>query len=103
MVDSAGKKQTLYFPKHPSYYSLSATTKDYIMGEVKRGSHRDKIVSLFGYVISLKDNLEYSYTIKKTDGITETDMHNNYKIAATMSIIICIYLMFFYHVIIEFG
>jgi len=33
------------------------------MTNVERGSHRDKIVSLLGYIGGIKDKIEKSYTL----------------------------------------
>jgi hypothetical protein len=70
------------------------------MSVVERGSHRDKIVSLLGYTNGIKDKIEKSYTLEKTEHITEKNMNNSFILSAIMSIVLCIYMMQFYDVII---
>ncbi len=57
--------QVVLFPKHPVFNSLSGDLRDFVMTHVERGSHRDKIVSLLGYVGGIGDKLEKSYTLEK--------------------------------------
>ena len=52
--DERNKKQIVYFPKIPVFYSLSGSLRDFIMGSAKRETHRDKIVSIVGYTDSIK-------------------------------------------------
>lgn len=52
--DLKDKTQTIYFAKHPCFYSLSNNIRDFVMSKVKRDSHRDKIVSLIGYSSTIK-------------------------------------------------
>lgn len=73
------------------------------MAAVDRGSHRDKIVSLLGYVGGVGDKIEKSYTLEKEENISEKNMNNSFFLSAVMSIILCVYMMNFYDVIIEFG
>ena len=73
------------------------------MSEVKRETHRDKIVSLLGYNKSLEQSMEYSFILKKTDGIIEKNMTDSYKYAAFMSCVVCVFLMLYYNVVVEFG
>ena len=47
--------------------------------------------------------MEYTYKLRKTEGIVEKNMSDSYKYAAFMSIMVCIFLMLYYNVIIEFG
>lgn len=101
--DSNNQKQTIFFPKQPAYYSLSINNRDFVMSEVKRETHRDKIVSLFGYTKSLEKSMDYSYTLKKMDGIQEKNMIDSYNYAAFMSCIVCVFLMMYYNVVVEFG
>lgn len=39
----------------------------------------------------------------KSEGINELNMRNYYKNAASMSVVICVYMLLFYGVIIEYG
>lgn len=55
--DEYNKLQKVLFPKHPVFNSLSGNLRDYVMGAVERGSHRDKIVSLLGYIGGIKDKI----------------------------------------------
>jgi len=52
--DDKNQDQTVYFPKYPVFNSLSGNLRDYIMKNVARDSHRDKIVSLLGYTDAVK-------------------------------------------------
>lgn len=72
------------------------------MSEVERSTHRDKIVSLLGFISGIKDKIEYSYNLQKKEKITEKNMTDSYNTAALISIIICIYMMFFYDIIVEY-
>ena len=65
ITDDKNSDQTLYFPKYPVFSSLSGNLRDYIMKNVNRASHRDKIVSLLGYTDAVKEKIEYSYNLKK--------------------------------------
>lgn len=67
--DSNNQKQTIYFAKQPAYYSLSDNIRDYVMNSVTRDTHRSKIVSLIGYTSSIKESIEYSYRLQKSEGI----------------------------------
>jgi hypothetical protein len=46
---TAEKLQHIYFAYHPVFEYLASTTKDRIMAEVKRGTPRDKLISLLGF------------------------------------------------------
>jgi hypothetical protein len=72
------------------------------MSEVERSTHRDKIVSILGFVNGIKDKIEYSYNLQKKEKITEKNMTDSYTLAATFSVIICMYMMFFYDIIVEY-
>ena len=61
----------MYFPKYPVFDSLAGNLRDYIMHEVNRSSHRDKIVTMLSYTDGVKNKIEYSYQLKKNKGITE--------------------------------
>ena len=61
ITDHSSKKQNVYFPRHPFLKSLSGGLRDYVMKEVERGTHRDKIVSLLGYRNDIKSIMEVSY------------------------------------------
>ena len=47
--------------------------------------------------------MEYSYVLKKTEGIVEKNMTDTYKYAAIMSVVVCIFMMLYYNVIVEFS
>ena len=47
------------------FSSLSSNLRDYVMSEVERSTHRDKIVSILGFVNGIKDKIEYSYNLQK--------------------------------------
>jgi len=49
ITNDKGINQVVYFPKIPVFNSLSEGLKDYVMNEVERNTHRDKIVYLLGY------------------------------------------------------
>jgi hypothetical protein len=55
--DDKNQDQTVYFPKYPVFNSLSGNLRDYIMKNVARDSHRDKIVSLLGYTDAVKKKI----------------------------------------------
>lgn len=93
----------IYFPKYPVFASLSGNLKDIIMAAVERGSHRDKIVSLLSYSKAVKEKINYSFDLQKIEKISEANMKNSFTWASNFSILICIYLGFFYHIIIEYG
>ena len=95
--------QVVLFPKHPVFNSLSGDLRDYVMTNVERGSRRDKIVSMLGYVGGVGDKLEKSYTLEKQENISEKNMKRSFQLSAFMSIILCIYMMNFSDIIIEFG
>lgn len=92
----------MYFPRYPVFSSLSPNLRDYVMAEVERSTHRDKIVSLLGFVSGIKEKIEYSYNLQKKEKITEKNMTDSYTLAATFSVIICMYMMFFYDIIVEY-
>lgn len=73
------------------------------MTSVQRSTHRDKIVSLLGYTSAVKSKIESSYNLLKTEKISEKQMNDAFNISAVMSIVICIYMMTFYNVIINYG
>ena len=54
ITDDNGKDQFIYFPKYPVFNSLTGNLRDFIMTEVNRNSHRDKIVSLLSYTKGVK-------------------------------------------------
>ena len=45
------------------FSSLTGNLRDYIMKNVTRDSHRDKIVSLLSYTDGVKQKIEYSYNL----------------------------------------
>ena len=49
--------QNLYFPNHPIFSYLANDTKDTIMFNVKRGTRRDKLTSLFETYDELKEEI----------------------------------------------
>lgn len=63
ITDDKNKDQIIYFPKYPVFSSLTGNLRDYIMGEVSRSSHRDKIISLLSYTDGVKQKIEYSYNL----------------------------------------
>lgn len=82
--------------------SLAGNLRDYIMHEVNRSSHRDKIVTILSYTEGVKTKIEYSYQLKKQQGITEDSMNDSFKAASILSSVICIYILVFYQVNIEY-
>jgi len=60
-------------------------------------------VSLLGFISGVKDNIEKSYTLEKKENISERNMNNSFLLSAVMSIVLCIYMMQFYDVIVEYG
>ena len=40
------QNQIIYFPNHPVYSYLSRSTRNIIMEEINRSTHRDKIIGL---------------------------------------------------------
>lgn len=44
-----------------------------------------------------------SYRLEKTENISEQNMNTSFRLSAVMSIVLCVYMMWFYDVIIEFG
>ena len=73
------------------------------MEKVSRTTHRDKIVSLLGFTSSIKTKIESSYSLLKEEQITEQHMNDAFRISAIMSIVICVYMMVYYDVIINYG
>jgi len=72
------------------------------MEAVTRDSHRDKIVSLLAYSDGLKEKIEYSYNLEKKKSITESNMDDSFKVASTLSIILCVYIAYFYQVSVQY-
>lgn len=72
------------------------------MVKVTRDSHRDKIVSLLAYTDGVKNKIEYSYNLQKKKNITEDNMNDSFKVASSLSVIICFFILFFYQVSIEY-
>lgn len=72
------------------------------MVSVARDSHRDKIVSLLSYTDGVKSKIEYSYNLKKKKNISESNMDDSFKMAGILSVIICLYIILFYQVNIEY-
>lgn len=93
----------MIFPKYPVFNSLTGNLRDTVMASVQRSTHRDKIVSLLGYTSAIKSKIESSYNLLKTEKISEKQMNDAFNISAVMSIVICIYMMTFYNVIINYG
>ena len=102
VTDEKRKDQTIYFPRYPVFQSLSGNLRDHVMLFVSRDSHRDKIVSLLSYTDGIKEKIEYSYNLKKKKGITESNMTDSFRVAAILSVVICIYITAFYQVNIEY-
>jgi hypothetical protein len=102
ITDDKGKDQVIYFPKYPVFNSLAGNLRDHIMVEVARSSHRDKIVTLLSYTEGVKQKIEYSYNLQKQKKITEKNMNDSFKFASYLSIIICIFITYFYNIIIEY-
>ncbi len=100
ITDNNDEEQTVYFPRYPVFSSLSPNLRDYVMAQVERSTHRDKIVSLLGFVNGVKDKIEYSYNLEKKEKITEKNMNDSYNLAAFLSIIICLYMMVFYDIVV---
>ena len=46
--------------------------------------------------------MEYSYNLKKQKKITEDNMNDSFKIASSISIILCAFIAYFYHIAIEY-
>ena len=97
-----GTSQIVYFPKYPVFNSLTAGLRDTVMNQVERASHRDKIVSLQGYSSAIKNKIESSYQLEKTEKITEKHMNDAFRISAVMSIVICVFMIMYYDVIINY-
>jgi hypothetical protein len=72
------------------------------MTDVSRSSHREKIVSLLSYTDGVKQKIEYSYNLEKMKKITEKNMKDSFQVAAILSGVICLYIVYFYNVIIEY-
>lgn len=70
VTDEKGKDQTVFFPNFPVFASLTPNLRDYIMNVVARDSHRDKIVSLLGFVEDVREKIEYSYNLEKKENLT---------------------------------
>lgn len=102
ITDNNNQEQTVYFPRYPVFSSLSPNLRDYVMSEVERSTHRDKIVSLLGFVNGIKEKIEYSYNLQKKEKITEKNMTDSYTIAAGFSVVICLYMMVFYDIVVEY-
>ena len=97
-----GVEQIVIFPKYPVFNSLTGGLRDTIMNQVQRSTHRDKIVSLQGYSSAIKNKIESSYTLEKEEFITEKHMNDAFRISAFMSIVICVFMMMYYDVIINY-
>lgn len=102
VTDDNGKTQTVFFPNYPVFKSLTSNLRDHIMEAVTRDSHRDKIVSLLAYTDGMKEKIEYSYNLEKKKSITESNMDDSFKVASTLSIILCIYIAYFYQVSVQY-
>jgi hypothetical protein len=98
VTDEKGTTQTVFFPNYPVFGSLAGNLRDHIMIKVIRDSHRDKIVSLLAYTDGVKEKMESSYNLEKKDNITEENMDQSFKVAGTLSVIICIYITLFYRI-----
>ncbi len=72
------------------------------MAEVSRASHREKIVSLLSFTEGVKQKIEYSYNLEKMKKITEKNMKDSFNVASFLSVAICLYIIFFYNIIIEY-
>ena len=102
ITDDKNRDQFIYFPKYPVFNSLAGNLRDFIMKQVTRSTHRDKIVSLLSYTDGVKQKIEYSYNLEKTKKITEKNMNDSFRVAASLSILICFYITVFYGIIIEY-
>lgn len=98
ITDSNGVNQDVYFPKHPVFESLSDGLKDYVMSEVTRNTHSQKITSLLSFVNSINDKILEAYMFKKCYNKSETVMSEYYSTATNLSICICLYMIMFYTV-----
>lgn len=58
---------------------------------------------MLGYTSAIKSKIESSYTLLKMEKISEVHMNNAFKISAIMSFVVCLYMMWFYDVIIQYG
>lgn len=94
--------QILYFPNHPVFSSLTDQLRDQVMADVTRGTRRDKIVTLLKQYNVIKQEIEHSFTLKKTLGITEQYVTNIKLITSLLSILIVAYLTFGYTVFVEY-
>lgn len=72
------------------------------MTNVSRASHREKIVSLLSFTDGVKQKIEYSYNLEKTKKITEKNMKDSFNVAASLSVVICAYIIYWYNIIIEY-
>lgn len=102
VTDEKGNDQTVFFPNYPVFSSLTDNLRDYIMVEVTRDSHRDKIVSLLSFTDGVKNKIQYSYNLKKKKNINESNMDDSFKVASILSVIICLYITVFYKISIEY-
>lgn len=98
-----GESQIVRFPKFPVFNSLTSGLRDTVMNSVERSTHRDKIVSLQGYTSAIKNKIESSYKLEKEEKITEKHMNDAFRISALMSIVICIFMIMYYDIIINYG
>jgi len=98
-----GESQIVRFPKFPVFNSLTGGLRDTVMNSVERSTHRDKIVSLQGYTSAIKNKIESSYKLEKEEKITEKHMNDAFRISALMSIVICIFMIMYYDIIINYG
>lgn len=102
-IINGGISQIVIFPKYPVFNSLTGGLRDTIMNSVQRSTHRDKIVSLQGYTSAIKTKIESSYTLLKSEKITEKHMNDAFTISAVMSLVVCLYMILYYDVIINYG
>lgn len=103
ITDGNNSKQNIYFPNYPFFSSLSGGLRDQVMKDVARSTHRDKIVSLLCFTTDIKQIMEESYQFEKCEKMVEKNMQESYKYAAILSVILCLYITFFYDVYIEYG
>ena len=59
-------------------------------------------MSLLAYTDGVKEKIEYSYNLEKKEGITESNMDDSFRVASILSIIICIYITFFYQISVQY-
>lgn len=72
------------------------------MTDVKRESHREKIVSLFKLYPEIKTSMEHSFKLQKKEGITESYINNIKTVSCIISIVITVMLMINYNIVIEY-